>query len=687
MDNKQTGRTIRLIPPSIHDAADGGLGYDDLVRNPGRMLVVQTGPWGTIVPGDVVDVLWGPDEAVIGSHRYESMDNLMPPVLVAAERFSQYGEGVMQLAARIRLVDTGEVYKTESVPVLVKFSVPGGLDPNPETVHRNESLAAPRIEPVPLPDDLEGINVVIPPYQNMAEGDRITLQWHTNTFRRENLRGDEIGRDVVFPIDKSVAMSGAGQEIAVRYQVHDLVANWSLWSPESLLTTPPGESAPPPPWILGTVDDSGDTVDLDALAGKDLIVRVENRDIHAGDEVSVTWEGMTDVGKRVSYTSPPTVIARDGQTVDVPVPNSKVSLLVGSRASADYAVRSSKGLTVRSRKRQVSIQGIRVALPAPMVLESVNGILDPALAANGATIVVPAWDGHEADDRCYIEWHGLKVDGTPTGFSAVRKGSDMGSDGLVFSVASDQVTELAGGSVRIRYTLALQTEVFYRGEMRIEPLVHLESPWLELRVVDSGPPLSINSSPVELSTPIFRLEKPVITPPDGAYVTRVATGGIPPYLYSTADGAVEVDEHTGRVVSLRNGKAVVVVTDARGATASYQVTVSKVCHLVDLGSDQFYQHAAGLAQQGGGRLPWGAEFEAMRGLYAGTPNVDPAMAWCLDGAGNKLQYCVNPNTGAREVRRSYPGVRSDDDDDPARWIPIGKPMQAARAWMVVAVNA
>ncbi|AHL36866.1 hypothetical protein CD58_12100 [Pseudomonas brassicacearum] len=79
-------------------------------------------------------------------------------------------------------------------------------------------------------------------------------------------------------------------------------------------------------------------------------------------------------------------------------------------------------------------------------------------------------------------------------------------------------------------------------------------------------------------------------PVNNASYTRVATGGIPPYRYSSANPEVAVvDSSSGYVRAAGNGDAVITATDQDNATASYTITVSHVMQVALLGSVQWGQ--------------------------------------------------------------------------------------------------
>ncbi|UQI32630.1 Ig-like domain-containing protein [Pseudomonas bijieensis] len=77
-------------------------------------------------------------------------------------------------------------------------------------------------------------------------------------------------------------------------------------------------------------------------------------------------------------------------------------------------------------------------------------------------------------------------------------------------------------------------------------------------------------------------------PANNASYTRVATGGTPPYRYSSASPNIAVvDSSSGYVRAAGNGQAVITATDQDDSTASYTVTVSGVMPVILLPSVQW----------------------------------------------------------------------------------------------------
>jgi hypothetical protein len=670
MDSYQAPRKLVVTPPVIREAEDGGLGYDDIIENPWRHITAQMGDWGRLIPGDAIEVLWGPSLESFARRVYRDDDDRAVVLKIDVAKIHGIGEGVMPVASRITTIETGESQQSEATTVVVKFGVPGGLDPDARTPYLNENLAAPVVGPLPLPDDFTGISVTIPPYMNMAAGDSLSVRWQGVSVTRPGLSADEVGHPVRIAIDRETAMMAAGQDATVVYQVYDVVANWSRWSTSTVVSVPPDEtSSPVAPWVIGTVDDEGRQLRVASLTGKDANVRVENHPALVGDLIAVVWDGVTAAGKALSYVCPEQEVRRPGQSMDFFIPYSYVAELAAGEAIVSYRLLSG-GKTIRSRRRRLSILGEAPALVPPTVREARDGVLDLSLATDGVHVIVPAWAGLRPEDRCYLEWTGQKHDGQPTFFNASRSGGDVEADGtLVFVVPHEEAARIAGGKLRIRYHVAVYSAVRSEHGLRTEPVVQLASPWLKLTVSEAAAPLSIDSTPVTLNGVIVRLDARVTVPPEATFAVRVATGGSPPYRYAANSGAIEVDVATGRVVSLRNGDAVVTVTDAKRATASYPVRVANVLHFVDLGNSNTFAGTGGDARHRGMRIPSLEEWDALRAAYAGKPPMRDEAGWSAHQVDKFNHWVVFPMTGAREARKSFG---------------LGAPLGLARAWAVTA---
>ncbi|MDM3884510.1 Ig-like domain-containing protein [Pseudomonas sp. BCRC 81390] len=111
-----------------------------------------------------------------------------------------------------------------------------------------------------------------------------------------------------------------------------------------------------------------------------------------------------------------------------------------------------------------------------------------------------------------------------------------------------------------------------------------------LVTVENRPPLVIDTSTMVLNGKVFvrgdNGQGPS-TPPANAARQRVASGGVPPYTYTSSNPGVASVDASGTVRSRANGSAVITVSDQAQQTVSYNVTVQNVIRMYLMGSSQY----------------------------------------------------------------------------------------------------
>jgi hypothetical protein len=95
------------------------------------------------------------------------------------------------------------------------------------------------------------------------------------------------------------------------------------------------------------------------------------------------------------------------------------------------------------------------------------------------------------------------------------------------------------------------------------------------RTLDFGPPHSVA---IENYCIVANIP-PRIAPPNARY-ERQATGGTPPYTYSSSNDRVAQIDSDGVVSATGNGTAQLIVRDAAGATAQYSITFSGIVYVI-----------------------------------------------------------------------------------------------------------
>ncbi|KQW17329.1 hypothetical protein ASC85_29675 [Pseudomonas sp. Root401] len=177
------------------------------------------------------------------------------------------------------------------------------------------------------------------------------------------------------------------------------------------------------------------------------------------------------------------------------------------------------------------------------------------------------------------------------------------------------------------------------------------------------PDLVIDPSPVNLSAVHHRSHVTPTHPPAGAYVDRVASGGVPPYGYSSSNPDVaEVNASTGRVISKGSGSATITARDQSGKTASYTVHCANIRWYFGYTRGNYFNSNAWVQGQGG-TLPTEAEHAALRtnyggnGLTAGIGNSDISRNWIPDPGGAPLgqKYVIDPRDGRKFTIMDFGG--------------------------------
>ncbi|NTZ98278.1 Ig-like domain repeat protein [Pseudomonas koreensis] len=198
------------------------------------------------------------------------------------------------------------------------------------------------------------------------------------------------------------------------------------------------------------------------------------------------------------------------------------------------------------------------------------------------------------------------------------------------SVAAHSFTAIAlygSGQVSAAWTLNV-----------VEAITIVASP-----MVLAGPHLVPGPAPY---TP--RWDRTAYIPP-GATGTRVATGGVPPYTYTSADNDIcTVNSNTGAVVSVRNGTTNIVVTDTTGARVQYPVQCSGVYELLHGQTGMDYDAAVTFISTIPGARPFtlgdAGDDRIRLVMYLSYQKKSQAIAasWgCLQGADGNVHYFLS----------------------------------------------
>lgn len=454
------GFLVNPVAPRIPDAVVyGGIARANVFPLPGRGTVVAVDALN-LIEGDQVTLYWHDPVTPVESRAVPPDLNTTLIFDVPADvlrRFPPFppegpvtGDNVqVEVWYTIYRAFPEELFTSDKAIVNVDWLVPGDPDPDPTTPYVNENLA-PLVIPAPVPTGQDLI-LSIPRWKNAARGDRLTIAWGATQFLVATL-ADSLGEagPALIATVPWVVIDNAGDNIVATYYVLDAVSNHSLWAPSVVPDVEAGDRLPAPT-ILGLSDD--DDLDADELAGGEASVEVRYPGALAGDRITLTWTGQTREGiplpefyLEATLPTPPTA----KHTFKIPF--AQVAPLIDGSARVFYTAAPLAGSPLqRSSSATARVVGTAVALPAPTVREASGSTLDPV---GTATVIVRTdYPFARPGDRITMLWQGKASSGAIVIEQQDKLASDGAGSELPFSIPSDKLTAIAGGTVEVSYTV------------------------------------------------------------------------------------------------------------------------------------------------------------------------------------------------------------------------------------------
>ncbi len=455
--------TNALLPaPAMQNLHDpSGIGHADTL-DPQVPLSVRVGPYLEIAEGDVIDLHC--DDQLAFNYTVKAED-LTPGivnfvVLPLDQKFIRQPE--VRLYYEVTKPIGGQKNRSSPFIVPVKLTLPGGTDTNPATPWENERLATPKVLPEGVITSGDGVTVEIAAYMNMFVGDKIALSWHGELIRTEITDQAQVDQPVIIEVSKEIIeRAGDSDMLEVRYEIRDLVNNWSRWSLPTYVEVEAGESTLPAPV---TPQAPGMELDVDQLAGADLqVLIITHPDIQRDDEVVLSMERSTAEGLMLeAYTASQTISA-PGSFYEFLVPNTQFQSITQGRARLQYRVNKSSGSTLRSKSLALKIVGQPMELPLPRVpvAEQNGGVLDSA--SRNVSAEVPAYYFMSEGNDVHLYWMGKTASGANVMHDELKTvaSGDVGSP-INFLIPDDNVSLLAGGSVEVYYTVNTFGRAFFK---------------------------------------------------------------------------------------------------------------------------------------------------------------------------------------------------------------------------------
>ena len=603
-----------LVPPTVAISLNNeGLLPIDALTSP---VTVTFPAWDAIALDTSYQLLW--DGNTIGDIKLVAEDDKPGDILTLEIPVDALIKGDHRLAYRLVNLENGASSDSQSTPIQIDRTAPG----NP--------LIAPIIFPTAIQNGLTSAELedmgnvlkgLIAGYNDMKEGDVVRSYWGAVEGPVAIVDKDDMGlKRVELEFSREFLESIGDVEAAVYYTVTDLAGNLSMDSQAiqvklQLLVLP----ELPLPVVK---EANGDVLDpADAVNGATVLIGA-SAELRVGDRVVVQWNGPRGSDSKERVITAPDA----GKDLEVPFSAVLVDANSGQTVSIDYRIIRANGSEQASAALALKIQPGLAQLPAPQ-MDSVgpDGILIPSnIPESGATVRV-RYEGMSSGDHVFVSWQGASAYQAP--------GQLVGADlELLFNVPKVFINQSIGGSASVTYT------VTRAGTGRISTPLFLQ--------VSQG--LTLDPSPVTLSGKIYLIPgSPDLLPafPTGTTVKRTATGGQAPYSYRSSNPLVAQVDAEGLASVRGNGNATISVTDARGNTASYPLTVTGVIHCGGLGSGRYSQIKAA-ADSHGLRIPTIDELNQIFNAYGDRWPMGNAWYWSSTVAAQNLlgmKWYLNKN--------------------------------------------
>ncbi|MCU1750235.1 hypothetical protein [Pseudomonas sp. 6D_7.1_Bac1] len=347
-----------------------------------------------------------------------------------------------------------------------------------------------------------------------------------------------------FPLSKAFIAANLGKVVTLRYV---LFRNGTPYDSQELTVSigkiPDNHPALPTPAIDGA---TGNELEVSKLQASDRLWVIEWLLQVIGQCVWLRYEGIDANGTAVTFDD------RKGEPhttlpgFSSPVPLAWLKLL-----------KNGSVLTIRFSVNFDGVSDNATATTFPVQTYTVSVLVDerPAInSVNGGGVEIPNGGSTTATS--------ITLTGTATAGQQVeiRDGNNVIATVDVDADRNWSTTITVAAGAR-----SLTAKALYGAGQT-------SAPWI-LTVLSE---LIFDTSTISLNGQLILLNKVIYVWPQNTYISRVASGGIPPYAYSSSNAGIAAVDIYGNISSRGNGVAIITVRDSASQTKSCQVIVSNV---------------------------------------------------------------------------------------------------------------
>ncbi|MDR9861387.1 Ig-like domain-containing protein [Pseudomonas baetica] len=284
------------------------------------------------------------------------------------------------------------------------------------------------------------------------------------------------------------------------------------------------------------------------------------------DTLSVIWQGATGAPPNGSYTSPQRLVSAG---LEIAVPRSVLAYSLGKPVTVTYVI-DREGVPTTSLTLTLNILALpATALISPKIVEADdNNFLDVmALEGKDATIHGLLHTLIEAGQQVWMSVEGKKVDGSVHNLPIWNGGNDQVNTTWVnqgfwpVALPNSYLKELGHGTaLTIKYKVSM--------DKSNNPATAAVFPD-RLYTIKAVPAFVVDTTPIEFGGIVISLKGSGLrwtatVDPEHTITIRQASGGTPPYAYSSTAPEVATVDQTGAIRSVGRGKATITVSDSRG---------------------------------------------------------------------------------------------------------------------------
>jgi hypothetical protein len=192
-------------------------------------------------------------------------------------------------------------------------------------------------------------------------------------------------------------------------------------------------------------------------------VHIRYLEMTDGDLISLVWSGTRANGNPYLHEVPYTVTAGDARLkhITLLVESMHITPLDGGTLDLFYRVSNDLAQARKIEESEhlwVKVGTILATLPAPLVDETQDGVLDPALVPRNATLRIP-YLGTAKGDVVTYHWKGIFRDGTTTDQMPITTG--LVGRSLTFRIDAQFIKPNMNQQVEVRYTVKRPTSDDY----------------------------------------------------------------------------------------------------------------------------------------------------------------------------------------------------------------------------------